>query len=148
MSKKGSKASRYLKAPMKILIKAREFYIKSMTEYWNQIGYGSVMGCPTPTGQLNTLPRSSSASVFPTRQSSSDGNWKKLIRAASTSRLGNNVQLEILKPQQARQSPRTRNHSLGIGRIDEDKPCEFEEDDFKVKTDVFPRSRRLAVLNL
>ncbi|KAE8704852.1 ARM repeat superfamily protein isoform 1 [Hibiscus syriacus] len=111
MSKKGSKVSRYLKAPVKILIKARDLYIKSMTEYSNQIGYGSVIGCPT--GQLNTLTRS--RSVYSTRPRSSDDNWKELISAASTSSLGNNmVQLDNLKPQQARQSPKTGNHNVVI----------------------------------
>ncbi|XWS41747.1 hypothetical protein CRYUN_Cryun17cG0109800 [Craigia yunnanensis] len=151
MSKKGSKEtklSRYLKAPIRILIKARDFYIKSMTEYSDRIGYGTVMGCPT--GQVNTLPRS--YSVSSTKSGNGDDDLRELIRAASTRSLGNKVQLDLLKRQQARQSPNTagannmpRSHSVGIGRIDEENPCDFEEDHIKVKTDVFPRSRSYAV---
>ena len=151
MSKKGSKESKlskYLKAPIRILIKARDFYIKSMTEYSDRIGYGTVMGCPT--GQVNTLPRS--CSVSSTKSGNGDDDLRELIRAASTRSLGNKVQLELLKKQQARQSPNStgaknmpRSHSVGIGRIDEEKHCDFEEDQIKVETDVFPRKRSYAV---
>ncbi|XVF59237.1 hypothetical protein PTKIN_Ptkin07bG0260000 [Pterospermum kingtungense] len=154
MSKNGSKESklsRYLKAPIRILIKARDFYIKSMTEYSDRIGYGTVMGCPT--GQVNTLPRS--YSVSSTKSSNRDDDFRELVRAASTRSLGNKVRSELLQRQQARQSPNStvngannmpRSRSVGIGRIDEDKPCDEFEDDVKVvKTDVFPRSRSYAV---
>ncbi|XP_021274749.1 uncharacterized protein LOC110409647 [Herrania umbratica] len=149
MSKKASKESklsRYLKAPLRILIKARDFYIKSMTEYSDRINYGTVMGCPT--GQVNTLPRS--YSVSSAKSSNGDNDLRELIKAASTRSLGNKVQLDLLRRQEARQSPVTgannvpRSRSVGIGRIDEDKPCDFEED-IKVKTDAFPRSRSYAV---
>ncbi|XVF17496.1 hypothetical protein REPUB_Repub10bG0127900 [Reevesia pubescens] len=148
-SSKESKLSRYLKAPIKILIKARDFYIKSMTEYSDRIGYGTVMGCPT--GQVNALPRS--YSVSSTKSSNGDNDLRELIRAASTRSLNNKVQSDLLRRQQPRQFPNTtgannmlRSNSVGIGRIDEDKPCDFEEDDhIKVKTDVFPRSRSYAV---
>ncbi|XVE86972.1 hypothetical protein DITRI_Ditri18aG0078800 [Diplodiscus trichospermus] len=151
MSKKGSKESklsRYAKAPIRVLIKAKDFYIKSMAEYSERIGYGTVMGCPTV--QVNTLPRS--YSVSSTKSGNGGDDLRELMRAASTRSLGNKVQLDLQKRQQAaRQFPNTntrampRSHSVGIGRIDEEKPCDFEEDDFKVKTDVFPRSRSYAV---
>ncbi|XVF15404.1 hypothetical protein REPUB_Repub09cG0150200 [Reevesia pubescens] len=146
MSKKASKLCRYLKAPLRILIKARDFYIKSMTEYSDRIGYGSVMGCPT--GQLNTLPRS--YSVSSTKSSHGDDDLRELIRAASTRSLGKKVRLDLNRRQQTRQLSTTgannkpRSHSVGIGRIDEDEPCDFEEC-INVKTDVFPRSRSYAV---
>ncbi|XWS33471.1 hypothetical protein CRYUN_Cryun22dG0086200 [Craigia yunnanensis] len=144
---KESKLSKYLQATIRILIKARDFYIKSMTEYSDRIRYGTVMGCPT--GQVNTLPRS--YSVSSTKSGNSEDDLRELIRAASTRSSGNKVQLELLQRQQAKQSPNStgannmpRSHSVGIERIDEDKPCDFEED-IKVKTDVFPRSRSYAV---
>ncbi|XP_022741293.1 uncharacterized protein LOC111292918 [Durio zibethinus] len=149
MSKKASKESklsRYLKAPLRFLIKARDFYIKSMTEYSDRIGYGTVMGCPT--GQINTVPRS--YSVSSTKSGNGDDDLRELVRAASTRSLSNKVQLDLHRRQQARLSPTTgannmpRSYSVGIGRIDEDKPCDFEED-IKVKTDVFPRSKSYAV---
>ncbi|XVF61387.1 hypothetical protein PTKIN_Ptkin08bG0125100 [Pterospermum kingtungense] len=148
MSKKGSKEnklSRYLKAPIRGLLKARDSYVKRMTEYSEGIGYATFMGCPT--GQVNsTLPRSYSVSSM--KSGNGDDDLRELIRAASTRSLGNRVQLELLKRQQARQSPTSkmpRSHSVGIGRIDEEKPCDFTEDHINVNTDVFPRSRSYAV---
>lgn len=147
--RKESKVSRYLKAPIRILIKARDFYIKSMTEYSDRIGYGTVMGCPT--GQvINTLPRSFSVSSTKSSSSNRDDDLRELVRAASArSSLGNNMvqSSELLqRRQQANNNnnnvPRSR--SVGIGRIDEDKPCDFE-DDTNVKANVFPRSRSYAV---
>ncbi|XVF61386.1 hypothetical protein PTKIN_Ptkin08bG0125000 [Pterospermum kingtungense] len=150
MSKKGSKESklsRYLKAPIRILIKGRDFYIKNMAKYSDGIGYATVLGCPT--GQVNTLPRSFSVGSEKSGNGDDD-DLRELIKAASTRSLGNKVQLELLKRQQARQSPNNtskmpRSHNVGIGRIDEEKPCDFAEDHIKVKTDVFPRSKSYAV---
>ncbi|XVF59236.1 hypothetical protein PTKIN_Ptkin07bG0259800 [Pterospermum kingtungense] len=106
-----------------------------MTEYSDRVGaYGMVMGCPTATGQVNSV---------------SSDDLRELVRAASTRSLGNKlVRSELLQRQQARQSPNgsvngannmPRRRSVGIGRIDEDKPYDFEKDD------VFPRSRSYAV---
>lgn len=145
---KQSKLSKFIKSPIRILIKARDIYIKSMSECSDRLGYGTVMGCPT--GQVvNTLPKS--FSVNSTKSSSHDDDYRELLRAASTRGLNSRVQLDVLQRQQSRKSLNTtaathmpRSHSVGIGRIDEEKACEFE-DDFKVRTDVFPRSRSYAV---
>ncbi|XP_012488252.1 uncharacterized protein LOC105801544 isoform X1 [Gossypium raimondii] len=147
MSKKGSKESklsRYLKAPIRFLIKAGEFYVKSLTQYSERVGYGTVMGCST--GQLNTFPRSYSVST--TRSGNGDDDLRELIRAASTRSLDNNnrVQLDLVRRQQARQSLKMpRSHSVGIGRIDEDRPCDFDED-IKVNIDYVPRRKSHAVV--
>ncbi|MBA0819555.1 hypothetical protein Gohar_022042 [Gossypium harknessii] len=147
MSKKGSKESklsRYLKAPIRFLIKSGEFYVKSL--YSERVGYGTVMGCST--GQLNTFPRS--YSVSRTRSGNGDDDLRELIRAASTRSLDNNnrVQLDLVRRQQARQSLKMpRSHSVGIGRIDEDRPCDFDED-IKVNIDYVPRRKSHAVKRL
>ncbi|GMI86511.1 hypothetical protein like AT4G37700 [Hibiscus trionum] len=141
MSKKvagESKLSRYVKAPIRILIKARDLYIKSMTEYSERISFGTVMGCPT--GQVHGLSRS--YSVGTTKSRNGEDDLRELIRAASTRSLRNHGK------QPGRRYPATgaANHGVGIGRIDEDKPCEFEDEDrIKVKTGVFPRSRSYGV---
>ncbi|KAF2283786.1 hypothetical protein GH714_015868 [Hevea brasiliensis] len=146
---KQSKLSKFIKAPIRILTKARDFYIKSMTEYSDRLGYGTVTGCPT--GQIvNNLPKS--FSVNSTKTTNHDDDYRELVRAASTRGLSSRVQLDLLQRQQSqsRKSPNTitnympRSRSVGIGRIDEEKPCDFE-DDIKVKTDVFPRSMSYAV---
>ncbi|KAA8531550.1 hypothetical protein F0562_006259 [Nyssa sinensis] len=149
MSKKPSKEtrlSRCLKAPIRLLIKARDFYVQSTSECAGRVGYGTVMGCPT--AQISTLPNS--FSVNSSKSSNSDEDYRELVRIASTRSLGNKIELDLLRRQQSRQSPTSgmnvvpRSQSVGIGRIDEDKPCEIEED-IKVKTDIYPRSRSYAV---
>ncbi|KAK6923164.1 hypothetical protein RJ641_011468 [Dillenia turbinata] len=143
---------RCLKAPIRILVKARDFYVKSMTDCAERVSYGSIMGCPT--GQTSTsLPRS--FSVNSTKSMRQDDDLRELIRAASTRSLGNRVDLDL---QGQLKSPRNRGGyygknkdwvmprslSVGIGKIDEDKPCEFG-DDVNVKVDLFKRSRSCAV---
>ncbi|KAE8675632.1 ARM repeat superfamily protein isoform 1 [Hibiscus syriacus] len=139
MSKRGStesRLSRYLKVPIRFLMKAGDFYVKSMTEYSERVGYGTVMGCPT--GQVHALPRS--YSVGSTRSGHGDDDYRELMRAASARKFDNN--------KARRQSPiMPRSQSVGIGRIDEDEPCEFEDDIIKVKPAYFPRSRSYAVTN-
>ncbi|KAK8973874.1 hypothetical protein V6N11_013031 [Hibiscus sabdariffa] len=146
MSKKvsrESKLSRYVKAPIRILMKARDLYIKSMTEYSERISFGTVMGCST--GQVNGLSRC--YSVGTTKSRNGDDDLRELIRAASTRSLRNKARLDLHGKQPGRRYPTTgANQGVGIGRIDEDKPCEFEDEDhIKVKAGVFPRSRSCAV---
>ncbi|GAV57719.1 hypothetical protein CFOL_v3_01255 [Cephalotus follicularis] len=146
-NKKVSKESiliRFLKAPFRILIKARDFYIQSMTECSGRIGNDSVVGCPT--GHVNNLPKT--FSVSSTKSSRSDEDLRELMRIASTRPgLSNKIQLDVL---QKLQPPTTgvkdvpRSHSVAIGKIDEDKECEFGEIS-KLKTDFYPRSRSSAV---
>ncbi|KAL4379258.1 hypothetical protein GQ457_02G015380 [Hibiscus cannabinus] len=123
---KESKLGRYLKATIRVLIKARDLYIESMAEYSERVSFGTLMGCPT--GQVNGLSRSYSvgSGSGSTKSINRDDDLRELIRAASTRSSRNKVQLE----HQGRRS-------VGIGRIDEDKPCEFEDE---VITGVFPRS--------
>ncbi|KAJ7952738.1 Usher syndrome type-1C protein-binding protein [Quillaja saponaria] len=148
MIKKARKESlliRVMKAPIKVLSKARDLYIQSMTECSGHFDYGAgAMGCPAV--QVSTLPRSFS---FGSTKSNMSDDYKELIKAASTRNFGNKIELDILQKQQpiGRQSPATvpRSQSVGIGRIDEDKPCDFGEE-FKLKNDMYPRSRSYAVL--
>ncbi|KAL3526905.1 hypothetical protein ACH5RR_011561 [Cinchona calisaya] len=156
MSNKASKEGKFarcIKAPIRILSRARDLYVKSMSDCAANVGtYGSMslMGCPTP--QVSTsLPRIFSAGS--SASSNTDG-CSELMRLASTRNLGKKIELETLRQQQSRiQSPTSggvnvvpRNHTVAIGRIDEDKACEFGED-IQLKTTVFPGSRSHAVKN-
>jgi len=141
--KKESRMSRYIKAPIRVLSKARDFYIQSMSECAGQVTYGGGIGCPMPHVSP-TLPRS--FSVNSSRSWGHDNDdYRELVRAASTRSLGKKVQL----PEQ-RQSPVggvkvvPRSRSVAIGRIDEDKTCDFGQD-VKVKPDIYPRSKSYAV---
>ncbi|KAB2036848.1 hypothetical protein ERO13_D03G029900v2 [Gossypium hirsutum] len=137
---KESKLSRYLKAPIRFLIKARDVYIKSMSEYSERIGFGTTMGCPT--GQVNALPRS--YSVGSTKSINADEDLRELIRAASIRSSRDKARLDLHRRQPARTGANRmpRSHSVVIGRINEDKPCEFGDGD---EQGVLPRTRSYAV---
>ncbi|KAB5547471.1 hypothetical protein DKX38_010877 [Salix brachista] len=153
-SSKESKLKKILKVPLKILTSARDFYMKGLTEYSDQV---CVMSCPT--GNLNNMPRSHSVSS--TRSNRFDDDYKDLLRAASTrSILGRSNNMDVRTRQQyiTHQKPATevtgnmsRSRTVAIGRIDEETACDFDEDeDVKAKTDrhVYPRSRSSAVSKL
>jgi hypothetical protein len=149
-SRKESTLKKILKAPLRILARARDFYIKGMAEYSDQV---CVMSCPT--GNFNTMPRS--YSVSSTKPNHLDDDRRGPLRAASTrSNLGSrNSKINVDVPARQQYSHKKsatrlgdnmpRSHTVTIGRIDEEKPCDFDEEDVKVKTNVYPRSRSYAV---
>lgn len=137
MRKQESKLRRCVMAPMRFLSKARDLYIKGMTECSGQFAYmDAAMGCPA--GQLSALPRSFSISSSAARSSSAD-DYKHLIRAASVRSTNGNVVNPGKLPAGV---PRSR--SVGIGRIDEDKPCDFG-DDLHLMPNFYSRSRSYAL---
>ncbi|XAR51385.1 hypothetical protein NMG60_11005998 [Bertholletia excelsa] len=138
---KESRLRRYLKAPIRVLSKVRDLYVQSMIECGGRVEYCCVMGCPT--AQISTLPRSFSVG---SSRSNRDEDLRELMRAASTKSLGNRVETELLRRQSGLGGAKVvpRSFSVGIGRIDEDKPCEFGED-VKVVSAAFPRSRSCAM---
>ncbi|XP_059643791.1 uncharacterized protein LOC132285617 [Cornus florida] len=124
-STKETKLSRYLKTPIKVLRKARDWYIQSMTQCAGKVSHDNVMGCPT--AQVSTLPKSFSVN---SSKSSNDEDFRELIKIASTRSLGNKIELDLLRRQQSllQQYPVTggvdvvpRSQSVGIEMIDEDK---------------------------
>lgn len=144
--------SRYLRASLRMLMKARDLYVAGMIDCSEKIAFGTAMGCPT--AQLNMgLPRS--YSVNSSKSSCKNDDLRELIRAASTRSLGSRIDSDLLQRQiQVRKngSNRTkipRSFSVGIGRIDEEHACDFEDDDVIVKKNsgLFQRRRSYAVLN-
>ncbi|KAI3440998.1 uncharacterized protein J3R85_002834 [Psidium guajava] len=134
-SKEATKLSKLLKAPIRIVVKARDFFVRSLTDCSGHIAYGSVMGCPT--GQINTLPRSFSVSSTKSGSTSIDEDFPELVRVASLRSLRNKVGSDLMEMLHvAGQSPipmtnnkttmvMPRSFGTGIWRIDEDKPCEL-----------------------
>lgn len=129
-----SKLSRCLKAPIRVLCRARDLYVKSMTGCAGRVHY-SVSG--------STLPRSFSVN---SSRMSEDEDIRALMRA-----LSQRSQMEAAAASATAESMRSarglpKSNSMGIGRIDEEKPCYFP-DELKVKSDVsmYPRSRSYAV---
>ncbi|XWS21304.1 hypothetical protein CRYUN_Cryun30bG0044200 [Craigia yunnanensis] len=131
MSSKGhshNKFLRFITVPFRALGRARDLYVRSLTSCASRVSYGHSSG--DYTGQYSGLPRSFSAS-----SATSDDNedLRELIRAASVRNLGNRNEIEMFLRQQLRlqlgSKGLPKSCSVGMGRIDEDKPCEFEEND-------------------
>ncbi|XP_058752674.1 uncharacterized protein LOC131625862 [Vicia villosa] len=128
-SSKGRKLSRYMKAPLRFMIKVKNMYVNGMIQCSRDLAYvdHTAMGCPT---QFYSLPRS-----FSVNSTSSDDDFKELVRVASRT-LSDENRAELI----------SRSRSVGIGRIEEDKEYEFgADDDIKVKPLLYSRSRSCAI---
>ncbi|KAM0951555.1 hypothetical protein DsansV1_C03g0026821 [Dioscorea sansibarensis] len=125
---KGSKISKIMKAPIRALSKARDFYVNSMTGCAGKVPYGTgAVGYPT---------------AFPSRSSSYSENR---ISGAGDEDLRDLILASSLHLRATSNTPVRRSQSVAVGRIDEDSPCEFE-DEVKVGSNlIFPRSVSLAV---
>ncbi|XP_040378600.1 uncharacterized protein LOC107303803 [Oryza brachyantha] len=100
---------RCVRAPFRVLVRARDLYVSRMAACAGGGGRGAA-----PVG-LVAVPRCQSHGFYRSAGSSTDDDIRELIRAAS--RAG---------PPRARATgvgPRSR--SAAVGRIDEDRPCEF-----------------------
>ncbi|KAI4369812.1 hypothetical protein MLD38_018216 [Melastoma candidum] len=126
--------ARLLKASSRILSKARDLYVRSLTECSGQVGYGSVMGCPTGQYVPSSLPRSfSESSARSSSSSSRDDDYRELMRLASARSLGGRrVDPGFLvdggKGERWPPGGVPRSRSVQIGRIDEEKPSDFGND--------------------
>lgn len=148
MKNKGSHGQnrflRILAVPWKALIKARDCYVGTMTNY--------------AVVNPRSLPKS--YSVASSMRSNDSDDFRELVRAASARSMGENFELNLLIQQQIRQQLQQqmaarkvpRSASVGMGRIDEDKPFvlgDQEVDNVSIrlmKNDLkYPRSRSHAV---
>ncbi|CAO2824951.1 unnamed protein product [Amaranthus hypochondriacus] len=156
-----SKFMKIITIPIKALAKARDFYVKTMNNYADNACYGGVSGFSDP------LPRSFSTNSV--RSTDSD-DFKELVRAASTSTLGNRINLNSVTPiSNSNDNVRVhsnsngngllkrvpRSASVGMAKIEEDKPIEFHDDFVGKKGNhnhngkhskfgIFPRSRTVG----
>ncbi|KAJ0026021.1 hypothetical protein Pint_08627 [Pistacia integerrima] len=143
-----SKFMRFIRMPFRVLGKARDFYVRSLTEYAAKGNYG---------GQFPSLPKS--FSVGASRSNASE-DYSELIRAASVRSMGHRNEVDLLIHQHLMQSAANRSKefpkssSVGMkfmGRIEEEKSCDLEDsvDGKRNKSDYnkFPRSRSVAVSN-
>ncbi|XP_062163499.1 uncharacterized protein LOC133870402 [Alnus glutinosa] len=144
-----NKFVRFITIPFRILGKTRDFYVRSMTSCAQGVGYSQSMGSAA------TLPKSFSVS---SSRGGDDEDFRELMRAASARTSVDRLDMDmILKQQAATQSAAMmmagskglpKCSSVGMGKIDEDRPCDFEEavGAGGVKADLFyPRSRSYAV---
>ncbi|XVF64208.1 hypothetical protein PTKIN_Ptkin09bG0149700 [Pterospermum kingtungense] len=149
MSSKGhsqNKFLRFITVPFRALGKARDLYVRSLTSCASRVSYGQ------SSGDYTGLPRSFSASSAISNDSE---DLRELMRAASVRSLGHRNEIEMFLQQQLKLQTGSKglpkSSSVGMGRIDEDKPCEFGENgddavlDKKKKNFLYPRSKSYAV---
>ncbi|KAL6012947.1 hypothetical protein ACLOJK_003436 [Asimina triloba] len=133
-----SKLSRCVKAPMRVLCRARDLYVKGMNAYAGRMP--------------SSLPKSFSVCSSEIRPSDESGDLRTLMRVASQRRQKEENMAKQLdeQQQQVTGTSRTSNYSrlpkslsVGMGKIDEDKPCNFAEDSALF----YPRFGSYAVAN-
>ncbi|XVE66699.1 hypothetical protein DITRI_Ditri08aG0099700 [Diplodiscus trichospermus] len=125
-----SKLRHYMSKPRRALHRARDFYVKSMEECASKIGYGGVIGCPAAS-QVSRLHRSYSFN--------NDEKFTDFLEAMSKKRpMESNLQEEeirdAMKEQEYGVLKRSYSTTVGLARIDEDKPCYFQEDAMYVRS--------------
>ncbi|ONK60182.1 uncharacterized protein A4U43_C08F15260 [Asparagus officinalis] len=113
------KLGHYIMAPFRALVRARDKYVNTMTNYASRAQRGRVVA--------SSVPRSQSHGFY-NRTGSGEDDIRDLIRAASK----RSKDLAVV--------PRSQSVAvgIGIGRIEEDR--EFEDEA------VYPRSRSVAVM--
>lgn len=130
----GSKANklllRIILAPIMILSKARDFYVKRMLECGGRVGYNAVIIGGPAVSQSVYLPESCSV-VISSEGGNQDEEFRQLLQSTMRESLNmNNRQRVELRRRTVEFSDMGRSYSVGlgkIGRIDEDKPCSFRE---------------------
>lgn len=147
---------RIITVPIRALGKAKDFYVKSMTDVADRVSYGggSIGG---PGGQFSSgLPKSFSTRSSSSRSNEGSDDFSELVRAASARSYGTRIDVDKILQDQLKRSATTTTMgsrqvlpkcgSVAMGRIDEDAPSDFEEEggDAK-KKDLYPRSRSYAV---
>ncbi|GLT77644.1 hypothetical protein SLA2020_492110 [Shorea laevis] len=133
---KKRKVMKIIVASIKILSKATDFYMKGMEDCAGRLGNSGVMGGAAV--HVSQLPQS--FSVKSLKSSDEDEEFRELLRAASKRAMDGAERHQInVKESGGMQGKRSYSVWIGkIGRIDEDKPCSFEQDL------VYPRSRSYA----
>lgn len=147
--------SRCIKAlsPIPYLTRARDFYVRKITQCAGNSSYVGIAGAP---GANMTLPKSFSTSSSYGRVD--DDDYRELIRAASqrerptpikiTKLMDHNPFPRSFSASTATDHHRRTHHQLDVGRIDEDSPCYFSGSFRKdVEEEVqFPRSRSYSTV--
>ncbi|CAL5332322.1 unnamed protein product [Camellia sinensis] len=117
----------FITIPIRALGKARDFYVRIITDYAQRVTYGSAMYIQS--GPIHKLSKSYNVS-FSSRSSSADNyDLRELIRVASTRRLGVDMDMDMQRQQMWRSTAAgvvPRSCSVRMGRIDEERPCESQ----------------------
>ncbi|CAJ2643882.1 unnamed protein product [Trifolium pratense] len=147
---KQNKIVRIITTPIRVLGKARDMYVRSITKCGNNMNYSNPID---PTGRFENLPRSYSAVTSRSGGGDNSEDFNELMRAASARTLVNRIDMDmVLKQHQQETTSRPvssnglpKSVSVGMGRIDEEKAGDLGEGDVPVVTNSYPRSRSYAV---
>lgn len=141
-NKKKNTLVRIIASPIRALGKARDMYVRSITNCGNQISYG------VPSEGAGRFSRSHSVA---TSSTTSHEDYAELLRAASARTLINRLDMDLVLKQQHASNNNNNNNkvlpkssSVGMSRIEEDKPFDSQEG-VAFPTDSYPRSRSYAV---
>ncbi|CAA7035907.1 unnamed protein product [Microthlaspi erraticum] len=132
--KKETKLSKYMKAPIKMVTKARDLYIRSMNQLSSHDLGGMSFGLPTAC-HVSALPRSFSASHTHTQSSARDKEHRlaELVRTASARNRTVDTGLGPLKLRKANTVRSCDGHDHhGFERIDEASPLISFESNHKM----------------
>ncbi|GAU27352.1 hypothetical protein TSUD_05780 [Trifolium subterraneum] len=149
---------RIMSSPIRALGKARDAYVRSITNCGQSMSYGG--GYPMDAAsKFSSLSRSQSAATSRRSSSSSrrstsstlEGNedYAELVRAASARTLVNRLDMDLVLKQQQQQKLNKglpKSSSVGMAKIDEDMPFDSSiEGKIGFVGDSYPRSKSYAV---
>ncbi|KAK7383238.1 hypothetical protein VNO78_28912 [Psophocarpus tetragonolobus] len=150
MRRKGEKQRmlvRIMGSPMRALGKARDMYVRSITNCGQQMSYGAPIEGPGRFSRSHSVATSTRSEVV-------SEDYAELVRAASARTLINRIDMDLVLKQQQQQQHQHHHHanskllpkssSVGMAKIDEDKPYD-SEGAVAFVTDPYPRSRSYAV---
>ncbi|XP_020227463.1 uncharacterized protein LOC109808751 [Cajanus cajan] len=139
----GNVLVRIAASPLRALGKAKDMYVRSITNCGNNISYGD------PLEGAGRFSRSYSVATATTSSEIGGDDYAELLRAASARTLVNRIDVDLVVKQQQRQQHGTseglhKSSSVGMARIDEDTPYDADGG-VAIVTDPYPRSRSYAV---
>jgi len=127
----GSKLMRIMGSPIRALGKARDMYVRSITNCGQHMNYYG-----DPMEGAGRFARSHSVAASSVRSEVSDEDYAELVRVASArTTLENRIRVSKVLP---------KSSSVGMVRIDEDKAVE-SDGGAAFAADLYPRSRSYAV---
>ncbi|CAK8568381.1 unnamed protein product [Lathyrus sativus] len=144
---KQNKIVRIITTPIRVLGKAKDMYVRSITKCGNNMNYSKPVDS---TGRFQNLPRSYSAVTTRSAGAGDSEDFVDLMRAASARTLVNRIDMDlVLKQEPVSTNGLPKSVSVGMGRIDEERASDMGEGvgDVVVVGNSYPRSRSYAVGN-
>ncbi|KAI9118258.1 hypothetical protein K1719_010590 [Acacia pycnantha] len=131
---------RIITLPLRALGKAKDFYVRSITNCGNSVNYSNPMDA---AGRFEALPRSYSSAA--TKQDDRE-DFAELMRAASVRKLMEKLDADSAVKQKEEAKLLPKSVSVAMARIDEDSPsCDFGDTPLSDAPDFYPRSRSYAI---